>query len=106
MSGIDNPIKKLKPIPAKDAHAARALANQIRETERLREIENARKKEDHEIKKIVSKLREVFAKEFEGHKARYLNSDTDNSVFQFVTTPFEFRTNDSLMKKASPVFLA
>ena len=46
MSGIDNPIKKLKRLSVKDAEIARIAARQIKEDEQLRMTEN--RKKEHE----------------------------------------------------------
>jgi hypothetical protein len=106
MSGIDSPIKKLKPISLKDAHVAHTLVTQQREKDRLRQIEEVRKAEERQIRSVVSTLTSDFAKAFEEHKAKYLRLDTNNPAFKFVSTPRAFSLDPLLLKKAYAIFVA
>jgi hypothetical protein len=106
MSGIDSPIKKLKPISLKDARNARALATQQKEKDRLRQTEEARKAEERQIQGVLSTLRSEFARIFEEHKAKYMRSDVTNPTFQFVSSPAALSLDGSVLKKAYVTFIA
>jgi hypothetical protein len=106
MSGIDNPIKKLKRLSVKDAEIARIAARQIKEDEQLRMTENRKKEHEKDVQLALSNLHADFVLKFERHKFNYAEGNIDDPIMRF---SHNTRLDHGRMKAyqdACPMFLA
>ena len=106
MSGIDNPIKKLKPLSLKDAEITRAPALKKKQEEARRIAEKRQKEHEKQIEITLPRLRAEFVKSFEQYKSDYAQGITDFPILVFrYKTAYLPTIDKQAVKKACDILI-
>jgi flagellar motor switch protein FliM len=89
MSGIDNPIKKLKVISVQDAERARVIAKNEKEQKRLAAIAERQRKHEEEVQRVLAPIRSAFARQFQQYQKSYIEAVTNTPLCQFDSGPLQ-----------------